>query len=197
MSLTVSTTSPSECIAAELAEVASLVRAGGEVMEAGVERRIREAKALFLVRDGEGLVAVAALKNPRPTYRRSVFRKAAAEKDPKLFRHELGWVFVLPRSRGNGLSHALVNAAVANSMGTPIFATCRVDTWQCTGHSLLLDSEGMVQNTSPSAAHTGWHCSFASRDVRDNLHDHSAGEEAASEFSGDSFPIRFCRALSA
>lgn len=127
MSLTVSTTLPSECTAAELAEVASLVRAGAEVMEAGVERRIREAKALFLVRDGESLVAVAALKNPRPTYRRSVFRKAAAEKDPKLFRHELGWVFVLPRSRGNGLSHALVNAAVANSMGTPIFATCRVD----------------------------------------------------------------------
>jgi|SRR5690349_8753502 len=125
--LTVSTIRPSECSSAELAEICSLVRSGGEVMEAGVEQRIKEAKALFLVRDGEGLVAVAALKNPRPTYRASVFRKAAAKNDPKVFRYELGWIFVVPSSRGKGLSHALVSAAVGDSMGAPIFATCRVD----------------------------------------------------------------------
>jgi hypothetical protein len=45
--LSVSTTLPSECSSAELAEISSLVRSGGEVMEAGVELRISEAKALF------------------------------------------------------------------------------------------------------------------------------------------------------
>ena len=118
---------PNECSASELQDFAALVLSGGEVIEVGLEARIRKAKSLlFLVQDG-CLKGIAAVKNPEQGYKDSVFKKAHATVEASLFPFELGWVFVLPSSRGAGFSHKLVEAAFSVTNGQAIFATSRAD----------------------------------------------------------------------
>ena len=118
---------PNECSASELQDFAALVLAGGEVTEVGLEARIKKAETLlFLVQDG-CLKGIAAVKNPEKSYKEGVFKKAHATIAASLFPFELGWVFVLPSSRGAGFSHKLVEAAVSVTNGQAVFATSRAD----------------------------------------------------------------------
>lgn len=123
----IATKKPNECSAAELKDFAALVLAGGEVTEIGLEARIKKAKSLlFLVQDG-CLKGIAAVKNPEKKYKEGVFQKAQATVEPNQFLFELGWVFVLPSSRGAGFSHKLVEAALSVTNDQAIFATSRAD----------------------------------------------------------------------
>lgn len=112
---------------AEVDAFAELVLTGGEVGAEGLVERIRRAQALLFLREDDQLLGVAALKRPNANYRLSVFEKAqVAVNDPK-YPLELGWVYVVPKGRGRGLSHSLVQAAVKHANGTGIFATSRAD----------------------------------------------------------------------
>jgi predicted GNAT family N-acyltransferase len=124
---TITIKSPLECSAKEVADFAALVNAGSEVVSEGLESRVREANALFFLRENSCLLGIAALKNPNSTYRASVFKKAAASASAAQFPLELGWVFVLPSARGRKLSHSLVQAALSHSAGKNVFATSRTD----------------------------------------------------------------------
>jgi hypothetical protein len=104
---------PRECSSAELQDFAAFVLAGREVSPDGLEGRINKAEMLlFLVHDG-CLKGIAAVKNPEKSHRERVFRKAQATVEAKRYPFELGWVFVLPSSRGCGLSHKLVQSAIS------------------------------------------------------------------------------------
>lgn len=108
---------PNDCSVAELQDFAALVRAGGEVTAVDLEVRIKKAeKLVFLEQDG-CLMGIAALKNPEKNYKEGVFRKAQASFEAKQFLFELGWVFVLPSSRGAGFSHKLMDAALSVASG--------------------------------------------------------------------------------
>lgn len=114
---------PSECSAVELQDFSAFVLASGEVMADGLDARIRKAETLvFLTQDG-CLKGIAAVKNPEQNYKDGVFDKAQASVQANEFPFELGWVFVLPSSRGAGFSHVLVQAALATTSGRAIFAT--------------------------------------------------------------------------
>src|SRR5258708_10644364 len=104
---------PGDCLSTELEEFVALVRAGREVDDTGLDARIRNAsKLLFLTEEG-GTKGIAALKRPAQRYRESVFQKAQASVAAKDFSLELGWIFVLPSSRGAGLAHKLVVESLA------------------------------------------------------------------------------------
>lgn len=124
---TVTVKLPRECSATEVSDFASFVNAGGEVIPEGLEGRVREAHALFFLRENSCLLGIAALKNPNATYRASVFKKTAASVSAAQFPLELGWVFVMPSARGRKLSHSLVGAAVTHAAGKNVFATSRED----------------------------------------------------------------------
>lgn len=118
---------PNECSAAELQDFVALVLAGGEVTAVGLEARIKKAERLLFLAQDNCLKGIAAVKNPEKNYKEGVFQKAHAPVKANQFLFELGWVFVLPSSRGAGLSHKLVEAALSVTSGQAIFATSRAD----------------------------------------------------------------------
>ena len=118
---------PNECSKAELQDFAAFVCAGGEVISAGLEARIKKAEVLVFLSHEGCLKGIAAVKKPELSYQNKVFQKAHATAQSSEFSFELGWVYVLPSSRGVGFSRKLVKAALAATHGWPIFATSRSD----------------------------------------------------------------------
>lgn len=145
---------PSECSETELQDFAALVLAGGEVTTNGLNERIKKAEALvFLAQEG-CLKGIAAVKNPEENYKNSVFKEAGATVMASEFPFELGWVFVLPSSRGAGFSHRLVEAALAATNGRSIFATTRSDN---TPIRKILGARGFSRHGNEYASALGNH----------------------------------------
>lgn len=119
--------SPGDCSNLDIELFIAFVRAGGEVSVQGLTERVRSAAALVFVRVNGNVVGVAALKQPQATYRRRVSSESGAPLTAAEFPYELGWVYVSPESRGNGLSCLLSRAAIAASNGAGVFATSRTD----------------------------------------------------------------------
>jgi hypothetical protein len=115
------------CTDAELAEFCKLVREGGAVDNAGLEGRVKRAKALVFLKVDESLVGVGALKMPDKSYRDEVFQKAGVPNAAAVFDLELGWVFVRPTHRRKGFSLVVSAAAMSQSERKPTFATTRLD----------------------------------------------------------------------
>jgi GNAT superfamily N-acetyltransferase len=116
---------PKDCSAEMLEEFCKLVLAGGEVQPAGLAARVKGAAFLAFANEPEGLVGVAALKNPYSDYRTGVFEKtgsgsALAEEYP----YELGWAYVDPVARGRGVSTMLVQA-LSKQGAAGVYATSR------------------------------------------------------------------------
>jgi hypothetical protein len=118
--------SPRECSPGELAAFAALVREGGEVAPDGLDELIQQASRLVFCQDESGLVGVAAIKNPRDSYRFKISRKAKVQLARDAWPHELGWVFVVPSARRKGLSKSLV-ACATDGLSGAVFATSRTD----------------------------------------------------------------------
>lgn len=119
--------SPSDCSNIEIGDFIAFVRAGGEVSIQGLVERIHGAVALVFARINGLVVGVAALKQPQASYRRRVSSDSGAPIPATEFPYELGWVYVSPESRRNGLSLLLSQAALAESKGAGVFATSRTD----------------------------------------------------------------------
>lgn len=119
--------SPDRCSADELRKFLDLVLEGGEVTPDGLEERIRNAEKLIFSIDGDYLIGIAAVKNPDQLYKQNLFQKARIGTNFEPYLYELGWIFVLPSSRGAGVPHTLVEAALAVSGNKGIFATTRED----------------------------------------------------------------------
>lgn len=119
--------SPVDCSNIEIGVFISFIRAGGEVAVQGLTERIRSAAAIVFAHVNGVVEGVAALKQPQSSYRRRVSSESATPLSATEFPYELGWVYVLPESRGNGLSLLLTQAAVAEANGAGVFATSRTD----------------------------------------------------------------------
>jgi ribosomal protein S18 acetylase RimI-like enzyme len=116
----------SACTEAERREFAPLVRQGFEGSDEGLDGRIRDANYLaFYYAAGDTLAAVAALKAPSDRHRDDVFKKADARVSPADYRLELGWVFVVPGHRGNGVAESLCRLLLARVPTACVFATTR------------------------------------------------------------------------
>jgi predicted GNAT family N-acyltransferase len=115
---------PAECTPIELDAFEKLVVEGGEVTTHGLRQRIEQAKKLVFINEGK-CVAVCAIKNPNEGYKSRVFEKAGVAEKGKEYTYELGWLYVTPAARGNGLGHKLMEA-VTDSLGTAsCYATTR------------------------------------------------------------------------
>jgi GNAT superfamily N-acetyltransferase len=108
---------------AEHQDFLRLVREGGEVGDAVLESNVRNAKCLVFLRSASALIGIAALKNPRLSYRQRVGASSGAEIPAASFPYELGYVFITEDHRERGLSRRLVEAALAGANGLGVFAT--------------------------------------------------------------------------
>lgn len=118
---------PQSFAEAEIQDFMAMVRAGGEVGDVVLEENVRKAECLVVVRQASCLVGVAALKNPLDSYRRNIKSKAGVAVDAQDFPFELGYVFVLPSARRQGLAVKLCRAALAPADGKGVFATARTN----------------------------------------------------------------------
>lgn len=117
---------PIACTEGELRELARLVRQGFDGSDEGLHGRIRDAKRLaFYYAADDTLAAIAALKAPNERYRDDVFKKADASVNPAGYKLELGWVFVAPVHRGNGIAESLCQLLLARVPTSCVFATTR------------------------------------------------------------------------
>ncbi|MGQ0694238.1 MAG: GNAT family N-acetyltransferase [Nitrospiraceae bacterium] len=111
----------------DILDFISLVRAGNEVGNIALERNVRNAKCLVFGRQDSCLVGVAALKNPLPSHRKKLESKTAVSLNTNELPFELGYVFVLPSARNQGLARRLCQLAFSQADGRGVFATTRVD----------------------------------------------------------------------
>lgn len=119
---------PSDCSAEELAAFKQLVLAGGEVGKVGLEVLIKAAICLvFHYTENQELAGIGALKAPRNSYKDKVFKRAKSSENAADFPYELGWLFVVEKFRGQGLSRELAEAALKLAGGKGVYATTRVD----------------------------------------------------------------------
>jgi predicted GNAT family N-acyltransferase len=117
---------PSKCSPAELERFLESAQDSGEVSALGLLERIQSAARLIFCESDGILTRIAAIKRPLDSYRFNVSRKAGVKLPQDQFPYELGWVFVAPAARKNGLSVKLVACAV-NGLDEQIFATSRAD----------------------------------------------------------------------
>lgn len=119
---------PSDCSVEKLAAFQQLVLAGGEVANAGLEGLINDAICLvFHYTENQELAGIGALKVPRDSYKDKVFKRAKSSEDAADFPYELGWLFVVEKFRGRGLSRQLAETALKLAGGKGVYATTRVD----------------------------------------------------------------------
>ncbi|MER9776594.1 GNAT family N-acetyltransferase [Mesorhizobium sp. M0220] len=145
---------PNEFSDAELAAFVELVVSEGEVTRHGLLGRVKAARGLVILYDGEILVGTAAIKNPELGYRADVFAKSKSLADDTAYAVELGYVVVASSHRGRGLSWSLVDAALPFTNGSAVFATTRSNN---AAMQRILPARGFTANGSPypSAEHPG------------------------------------------
>jgi GNAT superfamily N-acetyltransferase len=116
---------PADCSKDELSSLESLIRKGGEVTALGLRERIANARLLACATVNGNVVAVAALKKPNPSYQKAVFEKACSTENPIDWPAELGWIFVEPGYRQQGIATRLVTQLLADWGSVGVFATTR------------------------------------------------------------------------
>ncbi len=124
------TKSAASCSYVEFGAFVACVRAGDEVAAQGLSDLIRAAPALVFAYTDAGLAGVAALKLPRNSYRARISKASEFALSSTEFPFELGWVFILPDARGQGLSFQLSSAALAAQPSAGTFATTRTENKQ-------------------------------------------------------------------
>lgn len=141
---------------AELQDFIAFVLAGGEVADAVLGNNVRKAKCLIFLRQGDCLSGVAALKNPLQSYRQKIEKKTGVPVAASDFPFELGYIFVLPSARRQGLSVELTSAALSAAEGKGVFATTRTNNL---GMLATLGKFGFVQSG----------CVYASRKANQDI----------------------------
>lgn len=143
--------SGNECSKIELAAFHALALQSGEVQSEGLPALIAQAeRLLFLLHPQAGLIGISALKHPRDSYRAKVFAAAATRADPTSFNLELGWIYLLEKRRGGGLSSWLIDLLLDHAADQPVFATCRTNN---EAMNFILPKHGFQRsgNSYPSA----------------------------------------------
>lgn len=117
---------PAACTKVQRREFERFVREGFGGSDEGLPGRIRDASRLaFCYSTGDTLVAIAGLKVPAERHRNDVFNKAYARASSADYPLELGWVFVVPSHRGNGIGESLCRQLLEGVPASGVFATTR------------------------------------------------------------------------
>jgi GNAT superfamily N-acetyltransferase len=123
---TVELKEPSACNEEERREFARLVREGFSGSDGTLLRRIDGARMLaFCYATDDSLAAIAGLKAPDERYRRDLFEKAFVPGSVTQYNIELGWVYVVPPHRGEGIAKELCRRLVILVPWAGVFATTR------------------------------------------------------------------------
>lgn len=111
----------------DIASFKELVRIGGEVNDQTLSSLVSGSLLLAFARRNETLVAIGAVKRPNDSYRTKIFLKAGVLERMADFEHELGWIYVDPAARGNGLSRKIVDVLLTAPTSGHLYATSRVN----------------------------------------------------------------------
>lgn len=123
----------------ELNEFEKIVLAGGEVQAYGLRQRLQNAYRLGQIKFEEKVLAVGAIKQSNFTYRKNIFAKAKLTELASRYKFEIGWVYVQPQSRGNGLASQIVASLLDSIPNKDAYATSRATNLPM--HSVLLKNE--------------------------------------------------------
>lgn len=115
---------PTHCDSSELSVFQNLIIEGGEVTSHGLSQRINCAEKLVFINEVK-CVAIGAIKNPNEQYKSSIFAKAGVEEKSENYTYELGWLYVIPAARGQGLGRYLMEAITSALGGSTCYATTR------------------------------------------------------------------------
>lgn len=146
--------SPGAFEESEIQDFIAMVRAGEEVGDAVLEENVRKAECLVVARQASCLVAVAALKNPKASYRKKIHAKAGVAIDARDFPFEFGYLFVLPSARNQGIGVKLSEAALSATGGKGVFATARTNNDRM---HVILPRVGFSKAGRPYASARGAH----------------------------------------
>lgn len=104
----------------ECAACVDIVTAGGAVKRVYAEAELPLALVTAIAKSGEKIVGVGAIKRARPDYAAGRARHSGYAFDPNM--NELGYVAVLEKHWGYGLSSRLVETLLSKHVG-PLWAT--------------------------------------------------------------------------
>jgi GNAT superfamily N-acetyltransferase len=111
---------------AQIHEFCAAISRGGEVMEEGLEIRIRERGELVAIkRIATDIIGIAALKSPTNHHRQITAQGAQFDLNPSTYPYELGWAFVDPAYRGKRIAERLCGVLIEAKEGSGLFATTR------------------------------------------------------------------------
>jgi hypothetical protein len=139
----------------DLLEMERVVLEGGEVSPANVRDRLQQAALIAQLRDGDAVLAVAAVKRPAQSY---VERLGKRSSYPGLSGDflELGYISVLPQHQnkklGKLITAEIVKQVSAETPGLKLFATTRKDSVR---HILSLNGFHQEGSQWPSREHPG------------------------------------------
>ena len=101
---------PQDCSKKELLLFKQLVLEGGEVQSQGLLGRIKLAHRLIFIEINGECVSVGALKCPNENYKNRVFLKSGVPDSGSDYQYELGYLYISPKSRGNGVGIFLMQS---------------------------------------------------------------------------------------
>lgn len=107
-----------------LQQLADLIAAGSEVDGSMVLRNLKAAQNIAYATDNGRAVGVIVLKNPVPAYRSKVFAAAGVPEMERNFTTELGYVYLMPEYRPQGVAARLLRLMNRSVQGNA-FATTR------------------------------------------------------------------------
>ncbi len=113
--------SPSECTELEISIFVKMTEDGGQVSSYKLREKIERAQKLVFIWNGDGCVAIAALKNPAVSYKDKVFKAAGLSEKSALYSFEIGYIYATVKGVGNKLMEAVLEA----NNGAITFATTR------------------------------------------------------------------------
>lgn len=116
---------PKEFTSDLIMQILDLLDQGGQISMRGLEKRLMNADLLALLVDGGKVVTVAALKNPEPNYKKTVFESANNGDEAYQFEKELGYIVTHPEFEGLKLCQKLLSAFIPEINGFNLFATTR------------------------------------------------------------------------
>jgi hypothetical protein len=111
---------PSALTPADLDALIAILKKDGAVNTVTTRQQLPHALALALASRGPSLVALGAIKQPRPNYTIGLRKHSGVAFDSAT--PELGYVAVASEHRGQGLSHSILSALLRAHL-QPVFAT--------------------------------------------------------------------------
>lgn len=142
---------PDQIDAQTLQALAQLISIGSEVDGTMVLRNLKAASSIAYAMDGQNPVGVIVLKNPVESYRNKVFQAAGVPELEQNYKLELGYVYMLPEYRTQGVSARLLRL-MNRSITVPAFATTRENN---TTINTILKFAGFKQTGEPYSSARG------------------------------------------